>query len=187
MTDHLPTEHDTDPSDEPTNSAGSLGCQKNTQDPGYQPDSEECAPNRGYQSGSGESAPNPGYQPGSEEGASIPDLPHLIEGGRGIRRKAQDPGVWLPGADELDLEPMDAADETKFSADSYAGRGNPQVEVRLRPADFERPSSAAHLYGVRPTTLARMMVVRGVRAILEAELERRGELLRGKRSVASER
>ena len=37
---------------------------------------------------------------------------------------------------------------------------------------------AAELYGVRPTTLARMMVVRGVNAIHDAELARRARLLR---------
>jgi hypothetical protein len=52
------------------------------------------------------------------------------------------------------------------------------VGVRLRPRDFERLGRAADLYGVRRTTLARMMIIRGVNAILEAELRRDGELLR---------
>ena len=36
------------------------------------------------------------------------------------------------------------------------------------------------LHGVRPTTLARMMVIRGVKAIFDAELARKGRLLRGR-------
>jgi hypothetical protein len=50
--------------------------------------------------------------------------------------------------------------------------------LRLRPRHYERLRRAASLYGVRPTTLARMMVVRGVNAILDAELERDRRLLR---------
>ncbi len=72
--------------------------------------------------------------------------------------------------------------ETRFSGDSYGGRGNPQVSVRLRPSDFKRLRRAADLYGVRPTTLARMMVIRGVGAILDAELRRSGEFIRDRES-----
>jgi hypothetical protein len=94
-------------------------------------------------------------------------------------KEKRDPGIWLPGADDLDTEEgVDASRETRFSADSWGGRGNPQVSVRLRPLDFGRLRQAADLYGVRPTTLARMMVIRGVRAILDAELRRDGEFLR---------
>ena len=50
--------------------------------------------------------------------------------------------------------------------------------MRLRPTDFERLRRVAELYGVRPTTLARMMVIRGVGAILDAELRRKGEFFR---------
>jgi hypothetical protein len=43
-----------------------------------------------------------------------------------------------------------------------------QVGIKLRPADYEALASAAFLYGVRPTTMARMLVNRGARAVLEA-------------------
>jgi hypothetical protein len=33
---------------------------------------------------------------------------------------------------------------------------------------------AAEIYGVRPTTMARMMILRGVKAILDAELRDKG-------------
>jgi hypothetical protein len=94
-------------------------------------------------------------------------------------KEQRDPSIWLPRADDLDTEEgRDASHETRFSADSWGGRGNPQVSVRLRPLDFGRLRQAADLYGVRPTTLARMMVIRGVGAILDAELRRDGEFLR---------
>jgi hypothetical protein len=91
----------------------------------------------------------------------------------------RDPAIWLPGGDVLDEErglPEDR--ETRFSGDAWGGRGNPQVSIRLRPYDFQRLRQAAELYGVRPTTLARMMVIRGVKAILDAELRREGEFFR---------
>jgi hypothetical protein len=89
-----------------------------------------------------------------------------------------DSATWLPGEDDLDQEHSLPDAETRFSHDAYGGRGNPQVSVRLRPSDFQRLRRAADLYGVRPTTFARMMVIRGVRAVLDTELRRDGELLR---------
>jgi len=47
-----------------------------------------------------------------------------------------------------------------------------QVGIKLRPADYEALASAAFLYGVRPTTMARMLVNRGARAVLESKRER---------------
>ena len=96
-------------------------------------------------------------------------------------KKRRDPAIWLPGADDLDQEVARSPDEeTGFSRDRWR-RGNPQVSVRLRPLDFESLRRAAALYGVRPTTLARMMVIRGIRAILDAELHKSGDELRGRR------
>jgi hypothetical protein len=87
------------------------------------------------------------------------------------RKQGDRPDLWLPGPDELDEERGALPDEeTRFSGDSWGGKGNPQVSVRLRPFDFRRLKQAADLYGVRPTTLARMMVIRGIKAILDAEL-----------------
>jgi hypothetical protein len=96
--------------------------------------------------------------------------------------KAESPAIRLPGADDLDKEQALADEETRFSRDAWGGRGNPQVSIRLRPRDFERLGRAAELYGVRRTTLARMMVIRGVKAILDTELRREGELIRERRS-----
>ena len=102
-----------------------------------------------------------------------------VEAQRRREKARRNPAIWLPGPNELDEETGQEADrETRFSRDSWGGRGNPQVGIRLRPRDFERLHQAAKLYGVRPTTLARMMVIRGIRAILEAELRREGEFYR---------
>jgi hypothetical protein len=89
------------------------------------------------------------------------------------KKEADRPPIWLPGGEELDHEGSTLPDrETRFSHDAWGGRGNPQVSVRLRPLDFQKLRRAADLYGVRPTTLARMMVIRGINAILDAELRR---------------
>ena len=102
-----------------------------------------------------------------------------IDAQRRPEKARRDPAIWLPGPNELDeVTGREEDQETRFSRDSWGGRGNPQVGIRLRPRDFERLHEAAKLYGVRPTTLARMMVIRGVKAILEAELRRDGEFYR---------
>jgi hypothetical protein len=49
-----------------------------------------------------------------------------------------------------------------------------QVGIKLRPADYEALASAAFLYGVRPSTMARLLVNRGARAVLEQHAERSG-------------
>ena len=56
-------------------------------------------------------------------------------------------------------------------ADVPHGRRKPvrQVGIKLRPADYEALVRAAGLYGARPTTLARLLVNRGVRAVLDRE------------------
>jgi hypothetical protein len=95
--------------------------------------------------------------------------------------KEQAAAAGLPGPDDLDKERALPDEETRFSRDAWGGRGNPQVSIRLRPHDFERLDRAAELYGVRRTTLARMMVIRGVKAILDTELRREGEFLRERR------
>jgi hypothetical protein len=97
---------------------------------------------------------------------------------RARKKRERDPSIWLPDSDDLDQEFTRADMETRFSRDAYGGRGNPQVSVRLRPRDFQRLRQAAEIYGARPTTFARMMVIRGVGAVLDAELRRKGEFLR---------
>ena len=49
-----------------------------------------------------------------------------------------------------------------------------QVGIKLRPADYAALANAAFLYGVRPSTMARLLVNRGVRAVLEAHDGRNG-------------
>lgn len=167
------------------------------QDAASTPDSLPRAASADYQSDSAEpAAESPGYQSDSTEPASLDEVPEpgpleedeRIDPYRAFaeaaakeqeRKKSQrDPAIWLPSEDEFDEETYKSPDEeTRFSRDGLQ-RGNPQVSVRLRPRDFERLRRAADLYGVRPTTFARMMVIRGIGAILEAELRRKGEFLR---------
>jgi hypothetical protein len=154
------------------------------------------ADDRGPTPGASRRTGSPGYQTGSEDPPSSEEVPgsgsseddepmdpYLAFAEAEARRRSEkakrDPAIWLPGPDDLDRDSL-ADRETRFSADSYGGRGNPQVGVRLRPLDFERLRKAADLYGVRPTTLARMMVIRGINAILDAELSRDGEFLRAR-------
>jgi hypothetical protein len=95
---------------------------------------------------------------------------------RDERRRA--PGSWMPGPDDFDRDP-EPRDDTEFGTDGpvreYASR---QIGVRLRPKQFERLLEAARLYGVRPTTMARMMIVRGTNALHDAELRSRARELR---------
>jgi hypothetical protein len=93
------------------------------------------------------------------------------------RKRDREPGTWMPDSEHLDRDELPPDRETRFSRDSWGGRGNPQVSVRLRPRDFERLRHAADLYGVRPTTFARMMVIRGVGAVIEADNVRKASFL----------
>jgi hypothetical protein len=83
------------------------------------------------------------------------------------------PGTWMPGPEDLDRDP-EPADSTDFGTDGperdYSSR---QLGIRLRPKHWERLLDAARMYGVRPTTMARMMIVRGTNAIYEAEMRAR--------------
>jgi hypothetical protein len=154
--------------------------------PGYQFGSDEqCSGSAGYPSGSSEppssaAVPESLSSDGSDEGVD-PYVAYAEIAARERERKKREkePAIWLPDGDDLDREDRGFADaETRFSRDSWGGRGNPQVSVRLRPRDFERLKRAANLYGVRRTTFARQMIIRGVGAVLDAELRRSGEFLR---------
>jgi hypothetical protein len=83
------------------------------------------------------------------------------------------PGTWMPGPEDLDRD-SEPGDNTDFGTDGperdYTSR---QLGVRLRPKHWERLLDAARMYGVRPTTMARMMIVRGTNAIHEAEMRAR--------------
>jgi hypothetical protein len=153
------------------------------------PGSSPRTPSHSYQTGSEEPAStsendppaqsgSDSYQAGSQEPATFSEPPRV---GSSSRETGDDDRMdpWLPGGNDLDQERgLPADSETRFNRDAWGGRGNPQVSIRLRPFDFRRLRRAAELYGVRPTTLARMMVIRGVNAILDAELRRDGEFLR---------
>jgi hypothetical protein len=151
----------------------------------------------GYQPGSNEPAGSRGYQSASEEPPSSTEVPESLsaeEDDEGLdpyeafaeaaatarerKKRDREPGTWMPGSDEFDHELGREDAETRFSRDSWGGRGNPQVSVRLRPRDFERLRRAADLYGVRPTTFARMMVIRGTGAVIEADNVRKAQFLK---------
>jgi hypothetical protein len=109
------------------------------------------------------------YQVGSEGRSAFSEAPAPA------REKARrDPALWLPGGSELDQDPTRPELETRYSVDARRLKGTPQVGVRLRQTDFHRLCRAAEIYGVRPTTMARMMILRGVKAILDAELRDKG-------------
>jgi hypothetical protein len=78
--------------------------------------------------------------------------------GRSQPGRMDPPGEWLPGGSLADgREP---ARRPKLA---YR-----QVGVKLSWSQYRELQHAAELYGVTPTTLARMMVNRGTRAILES-------------------
>jgi hypothetical protein len=83
------------------------------------------------------------------------------------------PGTWMPGPEDLDRD-SEPGDNTDFGTDGperdYTSR---QLGIRLRPKHWERLLDAARMYGVRPTTMARMMIVRGTNAIYDAEMRAR--------------
>jgi hypothetical protein len=83
------------------------------------------------------------------------------------------PGTWMPGPEDLDRD-SEPGDSTDFGTDGperdYTSR---QLGIRLRPKHWERLLDAARMYGVRPTTMARMMIVRGTNAIYDAEMRAR--------------
>ena len=177
-----------------------MGVPREIDGEGYQPGTQEGSGVDGYSPGSGVyPSGSGGDQAGSDDPAVSPEVPHApsrvgedegrmdpYEAFAEIERKVReekeqeaagaDEILRPPGARELDNQPI--REETGFSGDTWGGRGNPQVGVRLRPLDFQRLRQAAEMYGVRPTTLARMMVIRGVRAILDGELQRKADRLR---------
>jgi hypothetical protein len=83
-------------------------------------------------------------------------------------RRRQDPaGGWLPGAEQLDT-----GEESVTKA--QPARREWKLTVRLRASQHEQLAAASQLYGVRPTTLARMLINRGASAIVNSY--RRDEL-----------
>jgi hypothetical protein len=129
-------------SDKNDDPAPTPGCSPRTASPGYQTGSTE--------------PPSSAEVPGSGSSGEDDDLIDPIQAfaevaakERERKKREREPGLWLPGADDMDRENGLPDAETRFSRDAYGGRGNPQLSVRLRP-----------------------------RAILDAELRRDGEFLR---------
>ena len=84
-----------------------------------------------------------------------------VQGGlEGPRPRSRLPTPSLPGAELGGLR--------RPSGRPHATR---QVGVRLTPSDYELLIQAAELYGVAPSTLARMLVRRGAQAIVAREDE----------------
>ena len=155
---------------------------------GPTPGTAPRASGAGYQSGSEEppvsaETPESGSSPGdANDDGYEPVDPYkahaeVAANERERKKREREPAIWIPEPDDLDRDGPEEDAETRFSRDAYGGRGNPQVSVRLRPRDFERLCQAADLYGVPRTTFARMMVIRGVGAVLDAELRRKAEYL----------
>jgi hypothetical protein len=69
------------------------------------------------------------------------------------------------------------ADYSAEAAEAYQERKDHRVTVRLGWSAYSNLEQAADLYAVRPTTLARMLINRGVRSIL-VEF-RRDEIVQG--------
>jgi hypothetical protein len=153
---------------------------------GYQTGSEQPAtPERAPESDSDSDSDSEEMVEDQEKSGGIDPYEALAQAAaetaahRRREKERADPAIWLPGPDDLDQDLGRPDSETGFSRDRWR-RGNPQVSVRLRPMDFDRLRRAADLYGVRPTTLARMMVIRGVRAVLDAELRKQGDEFRNR-------
>jgi len=72
---------------------------------------------------------------------------------------------WLESADFQDSS---SADDSIEDQDRRRRTYTRQVCVRLSAAQHAELSSAADLYGVAPGTMARMLVRRGARAVLDA-------------------
>lgn len=88
------------------------------------------------------------------------------------QRKA-DPWAWRPSVQEIpppDLPSSELGDVLEgLQRDAGAPR---QVAIRLLPGDYATLREIAEEYGVKPTTLARMLVRRGILALRD----RRGRL-----------
>jgi hypothetical protein len=74
----------------------------------------------------------------------------------------------LPGAEQLDHGDVSSKEAEQ------PPRRDWRVTVRLRSTQYEQLAAAAQLYGVRPTTLGRILINRGANAIINSY--RRDEL-----------
>ncbi len=74
---------------------------------------------------------------------------------------------WLEARDFIAASPGERL-ETLEDQDRRRRTYTRQVGIRLSHGQFQELSHAADLYGVAPGTMARMLVRRGARAVLEA-------------------
>jgi hypothetical protein len=76
----------------------------------------------------------------------------------GLFHRPKDPVTGLPEIRRRDFDVEFGAQRT---------RGGRQVNVKLSPALYEALCTAAEYYDTKPTSLARLLVARGARAIAE--------------------
>jgi hypothetical protein len=75
---------------------------------------------------------------------------------------------WSPRKRRRDDLPEPSLPDGQVPAQRLARRDR-QVNMRLTGDDHAKLEEAAKLYGVRPATMAQLLVNRGVRAVLERE------------------
>jgi hypothetical protein len=86
----------------------------------------------------------------------------------GLLHRHREPVTGLPEIRRRDFD-------VEFGAQTT--RGGRQVNIRLSPALYEALCTAAEYYDTKPTTLARLLVARGARAIAEeVDVERIADL-----------
>jgi hypothetical protein len=98
-----------------------------------------------------------------------PSLEAFID--RILEERAKVQGEWdapkpRPSVPTPSLPGAELADINRSASEMTASR---PLGIRLRHSDYEQLACAAELYGVAPSTLARMLVGRGARAILDRE------------------
>lgn len=76
------------------------------------------------------------------------------------------PNTPVPGLAEISRE--------RLERELAERRSYRQVGIKLRPADFDVLADAARAHGVAPTTLARILTVRGAKSLVEEAARRAG-------------
>lgn len=159
--DQVPAEH-TVSSGYPAGSGGYRSGERHTEEPAYQ--------------GSDHQGSDPGESTGLDPDREwarreldmwlgpVEALHDEIHGRNGAKR-FDPPGGWAPGDELAESDDFPASPQPTYR----------QVGVRLKWPQYQELEHAAQLYGLKPTTLARALINRGTRAILETY--RREELL----------
>jgi len=140
---------------------GSQGCQE---------DSEGCR--KGVGSGCQEDAGSEGCQKGSERCQSGSSEANPWRSGQAQAELLRNPfSPASRGAMPVPVLPGEALGEVDIRNDDREGgrRKEARVTVRMTPLQFSRLERAAELNGVAPTTMARMLINRGARSIVDEE------------------